>query len=95
MTFIPFVSYSDRWLENPTQSCAWDVQRLTKTGGDSNFSKKEKEPVSEEVQMLMISYDVLCWVIVQIVMMHILLFQFLLRFLYIYLLIFKYLNNYL
>lgn len=67
MTFILFfLLTTDERPENSTQSCERAVQRLTKTGGDFNFSQKEKEPVSEEVQMLMTSYDLLYWVIVQI-----------------------------
>lgn len=53
-----FLLKTDEWLENPAQGCKWAVQRPTEAGGSSEF-QKEKEPVSEEMQLLMASYDLL------------------------------------
>lgn len=81
---------TDEWLENSAQGCERAVQRLAETGGYLEFSQKKKKTVSEAVQMLMPSYDLLYWATVQILLrQEFFYFNLPIDFLCIYLLIFK------
>lgn len=64
---VCFLLKTDERLENPAQSRERTVQHLTEAGGSSEF-QKEKEPVSEEMQLLMASYDLLCSTILNFTM---------------------------
>lgn len=87
---ICFLLITDEWLENSAQGCERAVQRLTKTGGYLEFSQKKKKTVSEAVQMLMPSYDLLYWATVQTLLgQEFFNFNLPIDILYIYLLLFK------
>lgn len=87
---ICFLLITDEWLENSAQGCERAVQRLTKTGGYLEFSQKKKKTVSEAVQMLMPSHDLLYWATVQTLLgQEFFNFNHPIDILYIYLLLFK------